>query len=104
MATGFGTLAFAPSWMWSIPACALAGFGFYMMHNTLQANATQMVAQARGTAVSLFACSLFLGQSIGVGIVAQLLDSLGTSAAFIPGMVVLPLLGLWLAWSIRHRR
>ncbi|HWK60132.1 MAG TPA: MFS transporter [Eoetvoesiella sp.] len=104
MATGFGVLAFAPSWTWSIPACALAGFGFYMMHNTLQANATQMAVQARGTAVSLFACSLFLGQSIGVGIVAQLLDSLGTSAAFIPGMVVLPLLGLWLAWSIRHRR
>lgn len=103
LATGFGVLAFANHWAWSMPACAVAGLGFYMMHNTLQANATQMVAQSRGTAVSLFACSLFLGQSLGVSLIAILIDRMGSSAAFVPSLVILPLLGLWLAWSIRHR-
>lgn len=102
-ATGFGLLAFSNHWAWSMPACAVAGLGFYMMHNTLQANATQMAAQARGTAVSLFACSLFLGQSIGVSLIAMLIDRMGSSAAFLPSMAILPLLGLWLAWAIRHR-
>ncbi|MDX3893971.1 MFS transporter [Pusillimonas sp.] len=104
MAAGFCLLAFAPSWVWSLPASAVAGFGFYLIHNTLQANATQMAPQARGTAVSLFACSLFLGQSIGVSIIALLLESLGTRLALLPSVIALPLLGLWLASAIKRHR
>lgn len=51
---------------WTPAACTLAGFGFYCLHNTLQTNATQMAPSARGVAMSLFACVLFLGQSAGV--------------------------------------
>ena len=40
------------------PAIALIGLGFYMLHNTLQTNATQMAPEARGLAVSLFAFML----------------------------------------------
>lgn len=104
MAMGYGLLAFAPSWSWSLPACLFAGFGFYLIHNTLQTNATQMAPQARGTAVSLFACCLFLGQSIGVSALAFLLVRHDTHTAFIPSVLILPLLGFWLAWSIKHRR
>lgn len=103
IACGFGMLAFGQHWAWSMPACALAGFGFYMMHNTLQANATQMVAQARGTAVSLFASCLFLGQSLGVSAIALLIKYWPTNTAFMPSMVILPLLGGWLAMSMRKR-
>lgn len=31
------------------------GIGYYMLHNTLQTNATQLAPEVRGTAVSLFA-------------------------------------------------
>ena len=54
--------------------CLLAGLGFYMLHNTLQTQATQMVPEARGSAVTLFACMLFFGQSTGVLIAAQSVD------------------------------
>ena len=54
--------------------CLLAGLGFYMMHNTLQTQATQMVPEARGSAVTLFACMLFFGQSTGVLVAAQSVD------------------------------
>lgn len=103
MGTGFAVLAFSNHWAWAIPACLVAGLGFYMLHNTLQVNATQMAPHARGTAVSLFACSLFLGQSLGIGAIAMLVDNYGIDAAFIVSMVALPLLGAWFAHSVSSK-
>lgn len=75
------TIGFAPSWTWSMVACPLAGLGFYMIHNTLQVNATQMAPERRGAAVSAFAASFFLGQSAGVALVGLVVLHLGTTAA-----------------------
>ena len=55
-------------------ACPLGGVGFYMLHGTLQTRATQIAPQARGTAVTLFACLLFFGQSIGVWLMGKGVD------------------------------
>lgn len=54
--------------------CLATGFGFYMLHNTLQVQATQMAPASRGTAVTLFACLLFFGQSSGVLLMAESVD------------------------------
>ena len=35
-------------------ATSTIGLGYYMLHNTLQTNATQMTPEARGTAVAGF--------------------------------------------------
>ena len=45
----------------------------------MQAKATQMAPQARGTAVTLFASGLFLGQSFGVTLVTQFVESWGSA-------------------------
>lgn len=103
MGIGFAMLAFGSHWAWAMPACLICGLGFYMLHNTLQANATQMAPDTRGTAVSLFVCSLFLGQSIGIGAISILVDRYGAGAAFMVSMTALPLLGAWFANSISHR-
>src|SRR5690606_38191784 len=63
---GFVSFAYVPVLAWTPAACLIAGFGFYCLHNTLQTNATQMAPAARGAARSLFACFLFIGQSLGV--------------------------------------
>jgi predicted MFS family arabinose efflux permease len=75
------TVGVAPAWWWSIPACFVAGLGFYMLHNTLQINATQMAPERRGAAVSAFASSFFLGQSAGVALVGVLATRLGTATS-----------------------
>jgi predicted MFS family arabinose efflux permease len=49
-------------------ACYLMGMGFYMLHSTLQTNATQMAPDRRGAAVAAFALCYFLGQSLGVAV------------------------------------
>lgn len=81
MAIAFGAIALADSWMWAAPACLVAGFGFYALHNTLQTHATQMAPQARGIAMSLFVCALFFGQSAGILVAAWFVDR--SSAAMI---------------------
>jgi YNFM family putative membrane transporter len=68
---GFLILAVAPFWETAPFACGLLGFGYYMVHNTLQTNATQMLPQARGMAVAGFASAFFLGQSAGVALAAD---------------------------------
>ena len=49
-------------------AITAIGLGFYMLHNTLQTNATQMTPEARGTAVAIFSSALYLGQTLGVAV------------------------------------
>lgn len=73
------TIGLAPVWWWAMPACFTAGLGFYMLHNTLQINATQMAPERRGAAVSAFASCFFLGQAAGVGIAGLFVGYWGTS-------------------------
>jgi predicted MFS family arabinose efflux permease len=96
-------IAFTPVWWPSAPASLLAGFGFFMFHNTMQTNATQMAPAARGTAVSLFASALFMGQSIGVLLAAALVGLLGSTAVIALGSGVLVAVGLYFSVALRRR-
>jgi YNFM family putative membrane transporter len=95
LASGFLMLALAPSIAVVIPALVLLGLGFYMFHNTLQTNATQMAPEARGLAVSLFAFALFIGQSIGVALAAPIVDRYGAPPIFIAAAILMPLTAIW---------
>lgn len=94
---GFVSFAYAPVLAWTPIACLLAGFGFYCLHNTLQTNATQMAPAARGAAMSLFACFLFIGQSLGVSGAAWVADHLSDRLIFAFGGVGLLVLALVVA-------
>jgi predicted MFS family arabinose efflux permease len=78
-------------------ACFVAGLGFYMLHNTLQTNATQMAPQARGAAVSLFASVFFIGQTVGVALTALLVQRLGSTPVLALGSLGLLALALLFA-------
>jgi MFS transporter, YNFM family, putative membrane transport protein len=83
LAGAFGLAAAAPA-PWSMaPAIAAIGAGFYMLHNTLQTNATQMAPEARGLAISLFAFCYFLGQAAGVAVCGWGVDELGYGPVFV---------------------
>jgi predicted MFS family arabinose efflux permease len=76
-------IGLAPSWTWAPPACFAAGLGFYMLHNTLQTNATQMAPERRGAAVSAFAACFFIGQSTGLAAASILVERIGTAAIIV---------------------
>lgn len=99
LAAGYLALAYAPVAWASVPGIVLIGVGFYMLHNTLQVNATQMAPEARGAAVSLFALCLFTGQSVGVWLAGKVVDAYGTQPVFVAVSLGLALLG----WRFRRR-
>ena len=79
LAAALIAIGIAPVWWWALPACFAAGLGFYMLHNTLQINATQMAPERRGAAVAAFASCFYLGQSIGVALQGLLVARIGTA-------------------------
>ncbi len=65
LAVLLGAIAAAPHWGVVLAAQLLMGFFFFCFHGVLQARATEAMPEARGTGVSAFAMSLFLGQTVG---------------------------------------
>ncbi len=98
MAIGIAIVALAPTGMstalFAVPGLFAAGLGFYMLHNTLQINATQMAPNARGTAVALFASSFFLGQSVGVAVGGYAIERVQTTPVMLVGAFALLVVGL----------
>lgn len=103
LALAYLILAFSKVW-WLAPAAVLAiGLGFYMLHNTLQTNATQMTPEARGTAVAIFSSALYLGQMAGVALGSPVFDRYAGVPLFIAAAIGLAALGLFLAQQLRQR-
>jgi YNFM family putative membrane transporter len=84
-------------------AIAALGLGMYMLHATLQTNATQMAPEARGLAVSTFANALFLGQAAGVWLAGLVVDRLGFAPVFVAMGVALLALGACFAALLARR-
>ena len=91
IALGLAVLAWTPHPLVAPLGCLLAGLGFYMLHNTLQTNATQMAPQNRGAGMALFASVYFTGQAIGVALAGEVAERLApgyvlaaASAAIVP--------------------
>jgi predicted MFS family arabinose efflux permease len=101
LAGGYILLAAAPVW-WLVPlATVLIGLGFYMLHNTLQTNATQMTPHARGTAVAIFSSAIFIGQTVGVFAGSLTIDRFGAVPLFIASAAALPIIALWFAHELQ---
>jgi len=93
-------IAKLPDWKPIVPFIVLMGFGFYSMHSTLQTKATEMAPGARGTAVSLFAFCLFVGQSFGVWALGRVKEGSGSyTAPFLISAFGLLTLGLYLRYA-----
>jgi predicted MFS family arabinose efflux permease len=89
-------------WMAWVPAQMAIGFGYFMMHTVLQSRATELVPEARSTAVSFFVFMLFLGQALGALGFGAAIAAWGYRLAFLGGAAALFTLGCWL-WSLMRR-
>lgn len=112
-AVGLGFLALAvsvrapagpPTWTIALVACGVAGLGLYMLHNTLQTLATGLAPRARGTAIGLFAVSLFVGQSLGVTLAAGLGGLFGHAPVIVAAGLGMAALGAWTGAALARRR
>jgi predicted MFS family arabinose efflux permease len=103
MGAAFLVLAFEPRWWFAPFAVTAIGFGFYMLHNTLQTVGSQMAPEVRGTAVAIFASVYYLGQTIAVTAAAPVVDRFGAQPLFIVSAFGLPPLAWWFARRLKRR-
>jgi len=104
LALAYVMLAFEPHYWIAPVAITVVGLGFYMLHNTLQTNATQMTPQARGTAVAIFSSALYLGQTAGVAAGGVVFDRFTAVPLFLSAGGILLGLGIWFARQLARRR
>ena len=97
---GLVAMALGPPW-WGI-ALLQAAFGltFFMFHGTMQTQSTEVLPDARGTAVALFVLSLFLGQTVGAVVMGAVLGAGGYAAVF---WVAAGMMGVLAAFAGRVR-
>jgi predicted MFS family arabinose efflux permease len=74
---GFIFLFLLPTALLAPLPILLMGVGFALFHSTLQTRATELLPARRGTAVALFAFSLFLGGGIGTAALGGVLTFSG---------------------------
>lgn len=102
MAAALATAVGSGRWWLFVPVELALGLGFFMLHSVLQAQATEMLPQARATAVATFACLLFLGQSVGALLVGAAIARFGYPTAFLLDSGCIVLLAVWLARVLRR--
>jgi predicted MFS family arabinose efflux permease len=103
-ATGFVSIVLVPHPVLAVPVTVAIGFGFFMLHNTMQALASEIAPANRATGLTLFVFCIFLGQGIGALILGTLIDRWGYGAAFGTAAATVSALGLWLARYVAGRR
>ena len=103
LAAAFVTLAFEPHAYIAPFAILVIGLGFYMLHNTLQTNATQMTPEARGTARRHFLGRALSRTDRGRGRGGAGVRPLPGRAGVSGGGAVLLALGLWFARTLKAR-
>jgi predicted MFS family arabinose efflux permease len=93
---GVAYVALAPLSWWPLAPIPmlLMGIGFALFHSTLQTRATELAPGARGTAVSLFAFSLFVGGGLGSAGFGLLVESRGYNPVLILSGALMFVIGI----------
>ena len=100
----YAALAVVPSWSLAALAMGVAGVSFYMLHNSMQTEATELAPSARGSAVALFACGFFIGQGLGPLVFGALLHGAGERPALLAVAAVIVVLGRVVVGQVIDRR
>jgi predicted MFS family arabinose efflux permease len=98
----FAALCVASPWWMLVPVMIAQGFGFYMLHNTLQTKATEMAPENRGTAIASFAFCLFVGQSAGTTLLGVAVDAAGYPPVLLGSGALLCALSVAFRAQLKH--
>jgi DHA1 family inner membrane transport protein len=90
-------------WYAQIGIFFVLGFGFYLLHGSIQVHVTELSQTARGTAASLHSCFFYLGQATGPVVYSIGFAHDEGTATIIVGAAVVLAVGLMCARLLRHR-
>ena len=101
-ALGFSIIALQPPWPVQFLGFMLVGLGFFMVHNAIQMQATELAPDARGLAVALHAFFFFLGQAAGPVCYGIGLSTIGVSATVLISGAAMLILGFITAGAFQR--
>ncbi len=81
-------------WGAQMASMVLLGFGFFLLHNSVQTEVTELAPSARASAFSLHAFSFFMGQALGPVVYGVALPLIGASASLSLGASILAATGV----------
>jgi predicted MFS family arabinose efflux permease len=93
-AVALATVGLDVSWVTQMGSMVGLGFGFFLLHNSVQTEVTELAPSARASAFSLHAFSFFMGQAIGPIAYGAALPMLGATASCVGGAVILAVTGV----------
>jgi predicted MFS family arabinose efflux permease len=102
-AIGLVLIALQVPWLWQIAIYALFGFGFYLLHGSIQVHVTELAPTARGAAASLHSCFFYMGQALGPVVYGFTVVAIGPQPSILIGAAVVLAVGLICARLLRHR-
>jgi len=102
-ALGFVALSGGSSWPAEMAAFGVIGIGFYMIHNSLQTEATELAPGNRGAAVAAHAFFFFLGQAAGPVIFGASLAMAGAVTTLLGAGAAMALIGFATAFGLSVR-
>ncbi|HEX3862476.1 MAG TPA: MFS transporter [Stellaceae bacterium] len=79
---GLACIALGTDWPVEALFMAITGFGFFLLHNPVQTEVSELAPSARASAYSLHAFSFYTGQAIGPVLYGLGLHTIGLSASF----------------------
>ena len=99
-AFGLALLSLRVPWPVQASFMAVLGFGFFMLHNSVQTEVSELAPQARASAFALHSFSFYIGQAFGPAIYATSLPRVGVpvtlgiagTAFFLVGIMAFALL------------
>lgn len=103
-AAGMFTLAYGLPWEITAVVFCATGFGYTLMHNSIQTEVAGLSSEARGSAFSLHSFSLFSGQALGPLIFGPLITVFGPTTALVCSGAILLLLGPTISFLFARQR
>lgn len=102
-AGGLFCLSFGAVWPMQWAFMGVAGFGFFMLHNPIQTEVSELAPDARASAFSLHSLSFYIGQALGPVLYAGGAHFMGLPAClmFGAGAFLFTGLGAWRLLSTR---
>ena len=100
---GFAALALALAWPLEMAIMSVIGLGFYMIHNSLQTQATELAPSNRASAVAAHAFFFFLGQAVGPLVYRLGFDHAGIETTLIGAGLLMAVTGVATAAGLKAR-
>jgi predicted MFS family arabinose efflux permease len=91
---GLACMSLGMNWPIEMLFMAITGFGFFLLHNPVQTEVSELAPAARSSAYSLHAFSFYVGQAMGPVLYGMGMHTIGLSWSFVVASVCLLCTGL----------